>query len=114
MSATCYKKPHVDILICIEMTRERNLGTKKKTPGITSSFPTVKKGLNLNTLPYGDEHTVFLECGPRQTRMPVDVFVCCINITGILTSFLSPPNPTVEYYLSISLGILKATNSALR
>ena len=33
MSATRYKKPHVDILICIEMTRERNLGIKK-TPGI--------------------------------------------------------------------------------
>ena len=29
MSATRYKKPHVDILICIEMTRERNLGIKK-------------------------------------------------------------------------------------
>ena len=33
MSATRYKKTHVDILICIEMTRERNLGIKK-TPGI--------------------------------------------------------------------------------
>ena len=32
MSATRYKKPHVDILICIEMTRERNLGIKKKHP----------------------------------------------------------------------------------
>ena len=31
MSATRYKKPHVDILICIEMTRERNLGIKKNT-----------------------------------------------------------------------------------
>ena len=31
MSATCYKKPHVDILICIEMTRERNQGIKKNT-----------------------------------------------------------------------------------
>ena len=33
MSATRYKKTHVDILMCIEMTRERNLGIKK-TPGI--------------------------------------------------------------------------------
>ena len=31
MSATRYKKPHVDILICIEMTRERNQGIKKNT-----------------------------------------------------------------------------------
>ena len=49
----------------------------------TRGVPVAEKGLNLNTGPYGDEHTVFLECGPRQTRMPVDVFVCCINITGI-------------------------------
>ena len=33
MSATRYKKQHVDILICIEMTREKNLGIKK-TPDI--------------------------------------------------------------------------------
>ena len=33
MSATRYKKTHVDILICVEMARERNLGIKK-TPGI--------------------------------------------------------------------------------
>ena len=32
MSATRYKKTHVDILICIEMTRERNLGIKRKHP----------------------------------------------------------------------------------
>ena len=29
MSATRYKKTHVDILICIEMTRERNQGIQK-------------------------------------------------------------------------------------
>ena len=32
MSATRCKKPHADILIGIEMTRERNLGIKKKHP----------------------------------------------------------------------------------
>ena len=37
MSATRCKKPHADILIGIEMTRERNLGIKKKTPGISVS-----------------------------------------------------------------------------
>jgi len=37
MSATRYKKPHVDILICIEMTRERNQGIKK-TPGTYMSI----------------------------------------------------------------------------
>ena len=36
MSATRYKKPHVDILIGIEMTRERNLGIKKNTRYILS------------------------------------------------------------------------------
>ena len=30
MSATRYKRPNVDIFICIEMARERNQGTKKK------------------------------------------------------------------------------------
>ena len=40
MSATRYKKPHVDILICIEMTRERNLGIKKNTRYSVSSFTT--------------------------------------------------------------------------
>ena len=34
MSATHYKKPHVDIFICIEMARERKAGHQKKTPGI--------------------------------------------------------------------------------
>ena len=32
MSATHYKRPHVDIFICIEMARERNRGTKKTHP----------------------------------------------------------------------------------
>jgi hypothetical protein len=32
MSATHYKKPHVDIFICIEMARERNRVIKKKHP----------------------------------------------------------------------------------
>ena len=32
MSATCCKRPHVDIFICIEMRRERNLGKKKQHP----------------------------------------------------------------------------------
>ena len=30
MSATRYKRPHVNIFICIEMTRKRHLDTKKK------------------------------------------------------------------------------------
>ena len=34
MSATPYKRPNVDIFICIEMARERNRIMKKKTPGI--------------------------------------------------------------------------------
>ena len=32
MSATYYKRPHVDIFFCIEMGRERNQGIKKKHP----------------------------------------------------------------------------------
>ena len=32
MSATRYKRPHVDIFICIEMGRERNQGIIKKHP----------------------------------------------------------------------------------
>ena len=39
MSTTRYKRPHVDIFICIEMTRERNGGTKNKRPGIIISIP---------------------------------------------------------------------------
>ena len=31
MSATHYRKPHVDIFICIEMARERNRVIKKNT-----------------------------------------------------------------------------------
>ena len=31
MSATRYKRPHVDIFICIEMRRERNQGIIKNT-----------------------------------------------------------------------------------
>ena len=34
MPTTSYKRPHVDIFICIEMARERNRIIKKKTPGI--------------------------------------------------------------------------------
>ena len=33
MSATCYKRPHVDTFICIQMATERNQGTKKNPPG---------------------------------------------------------------------------------
>ena len=32
MSATRYKRPHVDIFICIEMARERNRIIKKNHP----------------------------------------------------------------------------------
>ena len=46
MSATRYKKPHVDILICIEMTRERNLGIKKKHPVYITQFLMVQGSLN--------------------------------------------------------------------
>ena len=54
MSATRYKRPHVEIFICIEMARERNQGTKKKqkktkkkkTPGIYELHVT----LNLNLI----------------------------------------------------------------
>ena len=43
MSATCYKRPHVDIFICIEMGRERNQGIIKKTPGITITLLSIKE-----------------------------------------------------------------------
>ena len=46
MSATCYKRPHVDIFICIEMGRERNLGIKKEHP-VVSLFTMFQSGLNL-------------------------------------------------------------------
>ena len=38
MSATRYKRPHVDIFICIEMGRERNQGIIKKHPVYLSKF----------------------------------------------------------------------------
>ena len=38
MSATRCKKPHADILIGIEMTRERNLGIKKNTRYINDLY----------------------------------------------------------------------------
>ena len=49
MSDTRYKKPHVDILICIEMTRERNLGTKKNTM-ISGIYCRKKKKKNVGYL----------------------------------------------------------------
>ena len=38
MSATRYKRPHVDIFICIEMGRERNQGIIKKHPVYNNQF----------------------------------------------------------------------------
>ena len=49
MSATRYKQLHVDILICIEMTRERHLGIKKP-PGISIKYLEAITIINIETI----------------------------------------------------------------
>ena len=43
MSATRYKRPHVDIFICIEMGRERNQGIIKKNTRYIGKLPKKSK-----------------------------------------------------------------------
>ena len=49
MSATHYKRPHVDIFICIEMPREKNLVIKKTHPVYyIDLFINFNNGVSLN------------------------------------------------------------------
>ena len=49
MSATHYKRPHVDIFICIEMPREKNRVIKKTHPVYyVDLFINFKNGVSLN------------------------------------------------------------------
>ena len=53
MSATRYKRMHVDIFICIEMPRERNSIMKKNTPSTL-------KIRNKNTKPAYNENGLYV------------------------------------------------------
>lgn len=55
MSATRYKRMHVDIFICIEMARERNSIMKKNTPSTL-------KIRNKNIKPAYNENGLWLIC----------------------------------------------------
>ena len=51
MSATCYKRPHVDIFICIEMARERNRVIKKNTLYYSSQVVVLQEYTNNSSKP---------------------------------------------------------------
>ena len=104
MSATRYKRPDVDIFICIELGRERNLSIKK-TPG-TLNFPSKMSSSRYN-LPWmtpdiknmcrkKEESTKNQEMGQPTTkysshnfRMPPEMIFG--SLTGIMpTTYFKP------------------------